>query len=308
MNNSLKPYVALGKRELWEHRSFWIVQLVIVGIAILLTLYASGMLVYAHYNGYLDTAEYTARLGTDGARIFKNIIIASAAPFNIALVALVCFYLIDTLNADRRDRSILFWRSLPVSDTATVLSKLFTAMLTAPAIMLAMFIGFQIINGVILGIANLAIGVNPFVLFHPVAALLAFLTLAWALIAQSLWLLPFYGWFMLCSAWAKRNAWGWVILIPLGIVVLEAIVLRSSVFAHLIGHHIAGLLDLMVGKGGFVIHGSTSDATMPVHGGHFMSLGSVTGFMLQPEMWLGVVIGAVFVAGATWLRHNRNEI
>ncbi|MGH8371964.1 MAG: hypothetical protein ACRETO_04445 [Gammaproteobacteria bacterium] len=306
MNTVLKPYIALGKRELWEHRSFWIVQLVVVGISILLTLFAAGALIYGHYNGYLDTIEYTSRLGEHGAEVFRAFIIASATPFNIALVALVCFYLIDTLNADRRDRSVLFWRSLPVSDSATVLSKLFTAMVSAPAIMLALFIGFQLINGLIMGIANLAIGVNPFVMFHPLAALLAFLTLAWALIAQSLWLLPFYGWFMLCSAWAKRNVWGWVILIPLGIIILEGIVLRTSRFAGLIGHHIIGLVGVMVGKQGFAVH-DVPDSTMPSHVGHLMTLESVSWFMLQPEMWIGVIIGAIFVAGAIWLRRHRFE-
>lgn len=306
MNTVLKPYIALGKRELWEHRSFWIVQLVVVGISILLTLFAAGALIYGHYNGYLDTIEYTSRLGEHGAEVFRAFIIASATPFNIALVALVCFYLIDTLNADRRDRSVLFWRSLPVSDSATVLSKLFTAMVSAPAIMLALFIGFQLINGLIMGIANLAIGVNPFVMFHPLAALLAFLTLAWALIAQSLWLLPFYGWFMLCSAWAKRNVWGWVILIPLGIIILEGIVLRTSRFAGLIGHHIIGLVGVMVGKQGFAVN-DVPDSTMPSHVGHLMTLESVSWFMLQPEMWIGVIIGAIFVAGAIWLRRHRFE-
>lgn len=306
MNTALKPYVALGKRELWEHRSFWIVQLVIVGISILLTLFAAGALIYGHYYGYLDTAEYASRLGDHGAEMIRAFIIASATPFNIALVALVCFYLIDTLNADRRDRSILFWRSLPVSDTATVLSKLFTAMFTAPAIMLALFTGFLIVNGIILFIANVSIGVNPLVMLHPLATLQAILTLAWALIAQSLWLLPFYGWFMLCSAWAKRNVWGWVILIPLGIIILEGIVFQTSRFAGLIGRHILGLMGVMVGKSGFAIH-DVPGSTMPSHTGHLMTLESVSWFMLQPEMWIGVVIGAAFVAGAIWLRRHRFE-
>lgn len=306
MNTALKPYVALGKRELWEHRSFWIVQLVIVGISILLALFAAGALIYGHYNGYLDTAEYASRLGEHGAEVFRAFVIASATPFNIALVALVCFYLIDTLNADRRDRSILFWRSLPVSDSATVLSKLFTAMFTAPAIMLALFIGFLVVNGIIFLIANLAIGVNPFVMFHPLAVFLALLTLAWALIAQSLWLLPFYGWFMLCSAWAKRNVWAWVILIPLGVIILEGIVLRSSHFAGLIGRHIVGLIGVMAGKNGFAVH-DVPDSTMPAHVGHLMTLESVSWFMLQPEMWIGAIVGAIFVAGAIWLRRHRFE-
>lgn len=307
MNAAIKPYVVLGKRELWEHRAFWIVPLVIVGIGILLTLWGGGMLIYAHYNGFMDTAEYAAQAGGINVVYFKMGILAAAIPFNIALVALVSFYLIDTLNADRRDRSVLFWRSLPVSDTATVLSKLVTAMFIAPVIMLVLFIGFEIVAGILLSIANLIIGVNPLMLFHPLIALSAFVTLAWALVAQSLWLLPFYGWFMLCSAWAKRNAWSWVLLVPIGIIVLEGIASHTTYFAGLIGRHVAGLMGLIVGRNGFSIH-AISHSTMPEHTGHLMSLGSVSHFMLQPEMWIGIVIGAIFIAGAIWLRRNRNEI
>ncbi|HET7922164.1 MAG TPA: hypothetical protein VFM15_05360 [Gammaproteobacteria bacterium] len=307
MNAAIKPYVALGKRELWEHRAFWIVPLVIVAIGTLLTMWGGGMLIYAYYNGYLENAEYAVQMGGINVAYLKITIIGGAVPFNIALVALVSFYLIDTLNADRRDRSILFWRSLPTSDTATVLSKLFTAMFTAPAIVLALFIGFEIIAAIILAIANAAIGVNPFVLFHPWVALVTFTTLAWAFVAQSLWLLPFYGWYLLCSAWAKRNAWSWVILVPVAIIVLEAIMFQTDHFGALIGGHIAGLMDLMVGNDGFTLH-SMGDSTMPKAVGHLMSFGSVGRFMLKPEMWIGVAIGAAFTAGAIWLRRNRNEI
>ncbi|HET7651107.1 MAG TPA: hypothetical protein VFL15_10455 [Gammaproteobacteria bacterium] len=306
MNTAMKPYVALGKREIWEHRSFWIVQFVIGCISVLLSLLAAGALIYGRYYGYLDIPGYIERLGTNGAEIIRSFIIGSATLFNVALVALVCLYSIDTLNADRRDRSVLFWRSLPVSDTATVLSKLFTAMVTAPAIMLAFFIAFQIVNGVVMVIANAAIGVNPFPMMHPLAVLLAFITLAWALIAQSLWLMPFYGWFMLCSAWAKRNAWGWVILVPLGAMLLEVIVFQTGYFARMIGRHIAGLVNLMVGRNGITIHDMAS-AAAPANDSHLMTLESVSLFMLQPEMWIGVAIGAVFIGGAIWLRRHRFE-
>ena len=33
------------------------------------------------------------------------------------------FYCLDALHGERRDRSILFWKSLPVSDLTTVLAK-----------------------------------------------------------------------------------------------------------------------------------------------------------------------------------------
>ena len=305
-NTALKPYVALGKRELWEHRSFWLVQLVVAGLLTLVFIGFAITLIYAHYNGFVSVDPSGLR-GSGGAQTFMKLIMASTGPFNVVLIFLVSFYLIDTLTADRRDRSILFWRSLPVSDTATVLSKLFTAMVTAPAIMLVVAIAFLIVSGIIWGIAFLVIGTNPFLLFHPLSAILALLTLTWALVAQSLWLLPFYGWFMLCSAWAKRMAWGWVILIPLGIMALEGIVFQTSYFGGMIGRHIAGLADLLVGRGGIVIR-ADSHAIMPVHHAQVMTLGSVTEFMFRPEMLIGLIIGSVFVAGAVWLRHNRNEI
>jgi ABC-2 type transport system permease protein len=97
-----------------------------------------------------------------------------------------------------------------------------------------------------------------------------------------------------------------VILPPLGVIILEGIVLRTSHFAGLIGHHIVGLMGLMVGKSGFAVH-DMADSTMPSHVGHIMSMESVFWFILQPEMWIGVVIGAAFVAGAIWLRRHRFE-
>ena len=101
----------------------------------------------------------------------------------------------DSLHADRKDRSILFWRSLPLSDATTVLSKLFTGMVTAPALMLAAVIVTEIITGILFIIALSLAGVNilPLV-FQPGTIVLAWITLAFALIVQSLWLLPFYGW------------------------------------------------------------------------------------------------------------------
>ena len=65
---------------------------------------------------------------------------------------------------------------------------------------------------------------------------------------NTLWLLPFYGWFMLCSAWAKRSVWVWVFLVPLGVFILEGIVFHTTYFGGLIGRHVAGLADLLVGR------------------------------------------------------------
>ena len=52
---------------------------------------------------------------------------------NIVLGVVVFFFCLGALFDDRKDRSVLFWKSLPISDQATVLSKVAMALVVAPA-------------------------------------------------------------------------------------------------------------------------------------------------------------------------------
>ena len=99
------------RRELWEHRSLWIAPL-LVGILLLAT-------VITVHNVQLYTVA-------NATRIFPPLVVMLfgwGIPFYIAAGVVVVVYLLDCLYGERRDRSILFWRSLPVSDTQTVLAK-----------------------------------------------------------------------------------------------------------------------------------------------------------------------------------------
>ena len=128
-------------------------------LAILGTLYGAGALIVAAHQGMvnIDSDIIGPNPRRRGARAF---IIGSAGIFNLGMVLIVWFYLMDSLYADRKDRSILFWKSLPLSDTATVLSKLFTGMVTAPALMLAVVIITEIIIGILFVFAVAFIGIN----------------------------------------------------------------------------------------------------------------------------------------------------
>lgn len=313
--NTMRTYSALAKREIWEHKSLWIVPAVIGCLGIVFALYGFGALLLAAHQGMLNiNGDITGVNSVEGVRAF---IFGSAAFFNTVMLFMVWFYLMDTLHADRKDRSVLFWKSLPLSDTTTVLSKLFTGMVTAPALMLAAVIVTEIITGILFIIALSLIGVNilPLV-FQPGTIILAWITLAFALMVQSLWLVPFFGWFLLCSAWARKLVLAWTVLIPLGAMLLERLFigthyLSSAIFGHLgklftmimSGHY--SVNGVVIGPGS-IEPGDKSGVFADHHG--LMTLGSLASVFAQPEMWIGAVIGAIFVAGAIWLRRNRSEI
>jgi len=299
--SAVKTCVALAKRELWENRSLWIVQLVIAAALMLTILWGMGALIWARLSGFL--VNHTGDINMANVH---SAVIGGAVLFNVALVLLAWFYLMDALYADRKDRSVLFWRSLPVSDTATVLSKLFTAMVTAPAIAFMVIVGFEIVAGLLMGLGGALTGLNLFAqIFHPDGIIIAWITLAFAFIVQSLWLMPYYGWFLLCSAWAKKLPLAWTVLVPLGAFAVEGIVLHSHYLWDIIVGHLGRWFTMLGSKGIAVetLQGKTFE-----HHGELMTIGSVADYLMHPEIWIGVVVGAIFVAGAIWLRRHRSEI
>jgi ABC-2 type transport system permease protein len=316
MNNTLRAYSALIKREIWEHRSFWIVPAVIGCLGILFALYGCGALLVTAHHGVININSDVDITGVDHAQFVRAFIFGSAALFNTVMLFMVWFYLMDSLYADRKDRSVLFWKSMPISDTSTVLSKLFTGMVTAPALMLAAVIITEIITGVLFIITFSILGMHvlPLVL-QPGTIFLAWITLACALIVQSIWLLPFFGWFLLCSAWARKLVLAWTVLIPLAAMVVERLFFGTQYLSKAIFGHLARLFT-MVMSGHYSVNGVTIGSGIEIgdktaagttHAA-LMSLGSLAQVFAQPELWIGIAIGAIFIFGAIWLRRNRSEI
>ncbi|MGH8076652.1 MAG: hypothetical protein ACREPE_04920, partial [Lysobacter sp.] len=226
----------LLKREFWEHKGgmLW-APIVAAGISLLLTLMAIVTFeimidrVPDHatinvdggsfqING-LDLSMLTQKMSADelvqwGGAIDVASFLATLWPL-IVLTFVVFFYCLGSLYDERKDRSVLFWKSLPLSDTSTVLSKVFSATLVAPT--LAFVVGILSMLGFMILLSILAVfhGGNPIALVwgpsNP-------LTVAWKLIASipiyALWALPTVGWLMLCSSWAKSKPFLWAIMIP----------------------------------------------------------------------------------------------
>jgi ABC-2 type transport system permease protein len=205
------------------------------------------------------------------------------------------FYCLDALYGERRDRSILFWKSLPVSDLTTVLSKASIPLVALPLVTFAVTVALQLMMMLWSNVVLLPSGLagttwTRFDLLHE--ALMLFYHLV---AVHALWYAPIFGWLLLVSAWARRAPFLWAVLPLLTIGLLEKIMFSSMRFAALLQHRFLG------GPQG------------PDSGGHGMSMASMTPaapgqFLASPGLWLGLAFAAVCLAAAVRLRRYRDPI
>ena len=111
----------LVRREFWENRAIWMIPLAISAFLLLVALF-----------GRVDLLSVSVQV--PGRTVGQAFLTAVAATFFAVMSIYAAWYLLDCLYADRKDRSVLFWKSLPISDTTTVLSKLGTALIVIPLV------------------------------------------------------------------------------------------------------------------------------------------------------------------------------
>src|SRR6266550_8604536 len=173
---------------------------------------------------------------------------AIAMPFDIAAALLMltqllvgAFYCLDALHGERRDRSILFWKSLPVSDLTTVLSKASIPLVVLPLLTFAIIVVMQLIMLLLSTAVLLMSGLGVATLWTPLPLFQMSLVLLYHLVTvHVLWHAPIYAWLLLVSGWARRAVFLWAVLPVVAIQVLEKIAFNSSHFAALLGHRLAG--------------------------------------------------------------------
>ena len=309
----------LIRREFWENRSLWMVPAVVIGIQSLLSLYILIAVLVGHSETVNTVNANGIHFQIDALPDFGN-----AAPgqvvgfvrtatfflgmmFSTIMMIVLFFYLLDCLYADRRDRSILFWRSMPVSDTRTVLSKLATAMLTLVGITLASTVVLELILLVFMLIMGTVLGVHPWsILGYPGAFLGSWGYLAYGLIVQAIWFLPYFGWAMLASAWAKKAPFLWAVLVPLGLMGAEGWVFHSAYIARLVFRHDFDWLRLAFHFNPETARNRHGDLVFT--SGNLADFGNLASVFSSPELWIGTALAVVFIYGAIWLRRNRSEI
>jgi ABC-2 type transport system permease protein len=224
MNRSNTVYLTLVKRELWEHRSLWIAPLVVAGLCLYFAIVGA---VFGNANISMGDAPPRFHMSGEGA-VIRGMMGMATPMFGV--MGIVTFvYLLDCLYAERKDRSILFWKSLPVSDAVTVLSKFAVAMVIVP---LAVFV-LTLVTYVLVHIV-MSIGIPGFSELgggaHASDWISAPVRLLGLLVASLLWYSPLAAWYMLASVTAKRAPILWASLPPVAIGVAEGILFQTRHF------------------------------------------------------------------------------
>ncbi len=277
------------RRELWEYRSLYIAPLAAGGVFLL------GFLISLARLPRQMRALVAADPMAQRMAIERHYMMA-AGLLMLTSMLVGAFYSIEALHGERRDRGVLFWKSLPVSDLMTVLSKIaipvVVLQLIAFVITLAVYWMMLLLSSAVL----LGSGMSPAMLWTrlPILQMSAML-LYHLLILHGLWHAPFYAWFLMVSSWAKRAPFLWAVLPPLAIGIAEKIAFNTSYFAGMLWNHLGGSPD----GGSQVQSGSMSDML-----GRFEPVKLLT----APGLWTGLAVTAIFLTIAVRLRRNREPI
>jgi ABC-2 type transport system permease protein len=275
------------RRELWENRSIYIAPLAVA------VLFLFGFMIsLIHLPAKMQVASALSPMQQQDAIQQPYIIAEGLIMATGFLVAL--FYCLDALYGERRDRSNLFWKSLPVSDVTTVLSKLSIPMVVIPLLTFAIAFFAQWIMLLLSTLILMGSGQSVATLWTQASFVPRSLGLFYHLVtSHGLWYAPIYGWLLLVSAWARRTPFLWAALPLLAIAFVEKIAFNTSYFANMLGQRLMGGPD-----GAFTA------------GGMSMSLTQLTPirFLISPGLWIGLGIAAAFLYGAVRLRRSQGPI
>jgi ABC-2 type transport system permease protein len=277
------------RRELWESRSIYIAPLAAAVVFLLGFLISIVRL----------PQKMRALSALDPAHQREAI----AMPYDMAagllmLTAMIVgmFYCLGALQGERRDRSILFWKSLPVSDLTTVLSKASVPFVILPLLTFAITVATQWIMLLLSTAALWARGLSPATLWTRLSFFQMSLLLLYHLVTvHVLWQAPFYGWLLLVSAWARRAAFLWAALPLLAIGAVERLVFNSR--------HLAAVLENRLTGGG--AEALTMPGTFPMNPMTHLTPGT---YLSSSGLWIGVIFTAVCIAAAVRLRRYRGPI
>ena len=283
-------FLWLIRRELWEYRAAWMLPAVV-----------GGLLVLAASFGHLYVDVGGARPGPNalgGALLFGFGVV-----FLFAMLAYSSWYLLDCLNADRRDRSILFWKSLPIGDAQTVIAKLATGLIAIPLIYFAAADVTTLAIAFIVSLRARAWIGNA--MWHPGQWLQLQALWLYLIATLAIWLLPVAGWLLLVSASVRRATVLWSLLPPLAAVWVERVLLgtnwvgRTLAIRLVDGYPATAFHDLsgsLLGAFGFP---GASRAAAPAS---VWALLAPLRFVAAPATWAGAAVGAVLIGVAIRVR------
>ncbi|BCT94007.1 ABC transporter permease [Lysobacter helvus] len=318
------------RREFWEHKGgfFW-APIWAGGISVVLALMALvvGEVVarreLAHGTKYtdqgiringLDFGQLTDKMTPSdlenwGKAVDASMLVSSLWPF-IVLGFVVFFYCLGALYDERKDRSVLFWKSLPLSDRDTVLSKAASALLVAPVIATIVSVLTMFAFGLVVTLVMPMHGLNPLTMYWGAGHALQVAGLLIAAIpVYAMWALPTVGWLMLCSAWARSKPFLWAVMIPVFAGIFVAWFDVMNVFSLDTGWFWQNVVLRSLGSvfPGTWMTVQNLNVASPDHFDALSMIQHMYSTFATPQMWVGAAIGIAMIFGAIRLRRWRDD-
>jgi ABC-2 type transport system permease protein len=275
-------------RELWEHRWLYIALLIVAAV------FLGGFVIGA------ARLPLSRIMGSPRLPMMRLV----AAPFDFASGALMLTYVVvaviyclAALHTERSDRSILFWKSLPVSNSTTVIAKAVIPVVILPLVTFAIIV----VTHIVMLLAGSAVLLGRGIEVGPLWAQISLLPM-WAAIlyhlvtVHALYWAPFYGWLLLASAWARRASFLWAAVPVAAVLIIEKLIFDTSVFGRMLLSQLSG---------------GAAAIPFPPHGNMPMqapSLASFGAFLASPGLWIGLAVFAALLAAAAWLRKRQGPI
>jgi ABC-2 type transport system permease protein len=287
INLATRPMYWSVRRELFEYRSIYIGPLAVAALFLL---------------GYLISAirlPHKLRAAAFDPMLQHKLIVH---PYDVAALLIMgatfviaLFYSLDALYGERRDRSILFWKSLPVSDLTTVLSKASIPLVVIPLLSFAVTVVTQFVMLLLSSAVMLGSGLSVATLWTEVSLpQMSWMLLYHLVMVHAIWYAPIFAWLLLVSGWARRAPFLWATLPLLAIGVAEKIAFNTTHFAAMLENRISGDPAAVTMPGRFPM-----DPMTHLTPGHFLS---------SPGLWFGLALTAIFLAAAVRVRRYREPI
>jgi ABC-2 type transport system permease protein len=295
----MQTMIVLIRREFWEHRALWMAPLVIAVllVACAVPIHIGPMHITAEQGFWSNDSNRLALFGLTQWGL--------TLPQYLVMAIVLNFYLLDCLYVERKDRSILFWKSMPVSDAATVASKLLTALVVVPLGVYLLTVVTNLLFSAI-WVARLSFGAGGVSLWDTVVWLKVEALMLYGVIVSMFWYAPLAAYLVLVSAWARRSVFLWATLPPVFAILVERLAFGT--------HYVTGLIEYRtVGIWHSVGLEHSIEHTMTQGHNHIVSLAgvfdtvNVSGPVLNIDLWLGLAVAAGFAFAAARIRRYRDD-
>jgi ABC-2 type transport system permease protein len=300
-------FMTLVRREFWEHRGLLYAPLAVALVLVVFTLIGGGMprgSVQIHLDG--DGADFVSAMSGPQQRKFFGIVVAGLmVPQLLVALVVTFFYLLDSLYSERKDRSILFWKSLPVSDAMTVASKAFVALLAVPLLVFALSMVVSLVVFGVLALKYSGTGVAPLLEWHTLDWLALQGVLLLNIGVAALWYAPVAAALLMISAAARRATVLWAVVPPLVLFLVERTTLGTDYVRRFIAYRLTGFFDAMGVGLERQVQASTAEQVERV--ASLYEKINAAPLLASVDLWLGVAAAVALLAAAIRLRRWRDD-